>query len=296
MTDAAANRVTPAVTDAADHRARPDPMVPRPYRVRQTRRELADTFTFELEPEDGGDILPFAPGQFNMLYVFGVGEIPISISGDPRRPVPLVHTIRVVGAVSKALRALKPADAVGVRGPFGTPWPMALAEGRDVVVVAGGLGGAPLRPAIYAILSQRERYRKVSLLYGARTPREILYRRELQHWRTHFDLDVNVTVDSAPATWHGSVGVVTRLIPRADFDPHNAIAMVCGPEVMMRFSALALVKSGMPPESIYVSMERNMLCALGFCGHCQYGPTFVCKDGPVYPYARIRELLLTREV
>ncbi len=296
MTDVAANRVTPAMTETAAHRALLDSMVPRLYRVLRTRRELADTFTFELEPEDGGDIPQFAPGQFNMLYVFGVGEIPISISGDPRQPTPLVHTIRMVGPVSKALRALKAAETIGVRGPFGTPWPVGLAEGRDVVVVAGGLGGAPLRPVMYAILSQRERYGKVSLLYGARTPQEILYRRELQHWRTHFDLDVNVTVDSAPATWHGSVGVVTRLIPRADCDPQNVLAMVCGPEVMMRFSAMALVKSGVPPENIYISMERNMACALGFCGHCQYGPSFVCKDGPVYPYTRVQALLTRREV
>jgi NAD(P)H-flavin reductase len=273
-----------------------DPMVPRLYRVRHTRRELADTATLELEPDDGDAIPSFAPGQFNMLYAFGVGEIAISISGDPAQPAPLVHTVRAVGAVSGALHALRPGAMIGVRGPFGTPWPIAAAAGRDVVIVAGGLGAAPLRPVIYSILSRRERYGTVSVLYGARTPRDILYPRLLQRWRAQFDLDVQVTVDGATSAWRGSVGVVPRLIPRATFDPQHVIAMVCGPEVMMRFSAAALLKSGVAAEDIYISMERNMKCALGLCGHCQYGPSFVCKDGPVYNYAHVQSLLLSREV
>jgi len=273
-----------------------DPMLPQPYRVQHVRHEIPDTFTLELEPAAEGDVPPFATGQFNMLYVFGVGEIPISISGDPARRKPLVHTTRAVGTVSRAMRALKPDDVIGVRGPFGSHWPIERAERKDIVIAAGGIGLAPLRSVMYHVISQREKYNKAVLLYGARTPADILYRRELQHWRTHFDLDVYVTVDRATGSWRGSVGVVTQLIPRAPFDPRNTVAMVCGPEIMMRFTAAELEKRGVATENIFVSMERNMKCAVGFCGHCQYGPHFICKDGPVFQYSQIQGLLTKREV
>jgi NAD(P)H-flavin reductase len=273
-----------------------NPMLPTIYRVQRVRREIPDTFTLELEPADGGDVPPFATGQFNMLYVFGVGEIPISISGDPARRKPLVHTTRAVGTVSRAMRQLKPQDVLGVRGPFGSHWPIEEAKGQDVVIAAGGIGLAPLRSAMYQILDQREQYGKVVLLYGARTPQDILYRRELEHWRAHFDLEVYVTVDHATGTWRGSVGVVTRLIPRAPFDPLNTMALVCGPEIMMRFTAAELEKRGVAAEHIFVSMERNMKCAVGFCGHCQYGPNFVCKDGPVFPYSTVQDWLVKGEI
>lgn len=273
-----------------------DPMLPQRYRIQRVRREIPDTFTLELEPENGRDIPQFATGQFNMLYVFGVGEIPISISGDPNKRRPLVHTTRAVGTVSKAMRGLKPNDVIGVRGPFGSSWPITQAEGKDVVIAAGGIGLAPLRSVMYYIISHREKFGKAVLLYGARTPADILYRRELEHWRAHFDLEVYVTVDRATGSWRGSVGVVTRLIPRAPFDPQNTVAMVCGPEIMMRFTAAELEKRGVVQENIYVSMERNMKCAIGMCGHCQYGPNFVCKDGPVFPYNRIQGLLTKWEI
>jgi NAD(P)H-flavin reductase len=274
----------------------PDPMLPQLYRVQHVQREIPDTFTLELEPTEGGDIPLFATGQFNMLYVFGVGEIPISISGDPANRRPLIHTTRAVGTVSRAMRELKPNDVIGVRGPFGSHWPIKQAEGKDVVIAAGGIGLAPLRSVMYHIISQREKYGKAVLLYGARSPADILYRRELENWRAHFDLEVYVTVDRATGSWRGSVGVVTRLIPRAPFDAKNTIAMVCGPEVMMRFTVAELEKRGVALENIYVSMERNMKCAIGMCGHCQYGPNFVCKDGPVFQYSQIQDLLAKREV
>jgi NAD(P)H-flavin reductase len=274
----------------------PDPMLPQPYRVQRVRREIPDTFTLELEPEEGVEIPPFASGQFNMLYVFGVGEIPISISGDPARRRPLVHTTRAVGTVSKAMHELQPEDVIGVRGPFGSHWPIERALGKDVVIVAGGIGLAPLRPAMYQAISHREKYGKVALLYGARTPEDILYRREVEHWRAHFDLEVNVTVDHATGKWRGSVGVVTKLIPMAPFDPRNTVAMICGPEVMMRFTAAELEKRGVAADDIFVSMERNMKCAIGQCGHCQYGPHFICKDGPVFQYSHVRDLLTTWEI
>jgi NAD(P)H-flavin reductase len=273
-----------------------DPMAPRPYSVQRVVKETSDTFTLELRPEGGTPEMSFAPGQFNMIYAFGVGEVPISISGDPGKPGTVVHTTREVGAVTRAMRNLEPSDCVGLRGPFGVGWPVAEARGADVVIVAGGIGLAPLRPALYQLLAARNYYGKGVLLYGTRTPADILFRRELQRWHSRFDLEVHVTVDRAMGNWKGNVGVVTTLIPHAPFDPHSAIAMVCGPEVMMRFTVQELEKRGVALENIYLSMERNMKCAIGLCGHCQFGPTFICKDGPVFRYDRIQPLLAVREI
>lgn len=271
------------------------PLTPRLWRVLRTRRETHDTRTLELEALDGIG-LPFCPGQFNMLYVGGIGEIPISISGDPARPERLVHTIRAVGAVSHALCSCKPGDVIGVRGPFGSAWPVEAAEGYDVVVMAGGIGLAPLRPAIYHLLQYRGRYGNLVLLYGARTPQDLLYVRELERWRSRFDFQVEVTVDRAREGWFGHVGVVTGLLPRALFDPEETMAFVCGPEIMMRFAAKALVERGVAAERIFLSMERNMKCAIGLCGHCQFGPHFICKDGPVFAFARVARWLTIREL
>jgi NAD(P)H-flavin reductase len=272
----------------------PAPMTPVFCRVLKSRQETRDTFTIELEPP--AEAKPFAPGQFNMLYVFGVGEVPISVSGDPRRPHPMVHTVREVGAVTRAMRALKRGDVLGVRGPFGSSWPVEEAVGRDVVIVAGGIGLAPLRPALYSILAHRQKYGRVVLMYGTRTPEDILFRKEVERWRARLDLSVHVTVDRAMAAWRGSVGVVTTIIPRAGFDPRNALAMVCGPEAMMRFTILELQNRGVGLDRIYVSTERNMKCAIGFCGHCQLGPTFVCKDGPIFRYDTIQPFFEIREI
>jgi NAD(P)H-flavin reductase len=231
-----------------------------------------------------------------MLYIFGVGEIPISISGDPARSERIVHTTRAVGTVTNAMRKLKAEDSLGLRGPFGTAWPVKAARGQDIVLVAGGIGLAPLRPVLYEILSHREAYGKIVLLYGTRSPDDILFRKELNQWRSRFDLDVHVTVDYANKDWRGNVGVVTKLIPRAPFDPANTIAMICGPEVMMRFSVVELQKRGLSAANIYVSMERNMKCAIGLCGHCQFGPLFICHDGPVFVYPKIEGWINRREV
>jgi len=270
-----------------------DPMVPRVVRVTRRRGDAPEIVTLEIDI-DGG--FTFTPGQFNMLTAFGVGEVAISISGDPVNRGTLVHTIRDVGPVSGALTRLRPGESLGLRGPFGVGWPMAEAAGRDVVIVAGGLGLAPLRPSIYRVLAERDRYGKVAILYGTRSPGDILFHRELETWRRRLDATVEVTVDHGNQDWHGHVGVVTKLVQRADFDPASAIAMVCGPEVMMRFGAAALHEAGMPDEAIYLSMERNMKCAVGFCGHCQFGPVFVCKDGPVFTHDRLRHILALKEI
>jgi NAD(P)H-flavin reductase len=269
-------------------------MRPRPFVVRQNTRETGDTFTLSLDPVDGVG-LAFAAGQFNMLYAFGVGEVPISISGDPAKPELLVHTVRAVGAVTRALQKLGKGARVGVRGPFGTSWPMAEARGRDVVVVAGGIGLAPLRPALYHLLLHRGLYGRVVLLYGARTPKDLLYGRELREWRGRFDVDVEVTVDRATAEWQGAVGVVTRLIDRSGFDAAGAVAFACGPEVMIRYSVMALAKRGLPESGIFVSLERNMKCGVGLCGHCQFGPHLLCRDGPVLRYDRTLPFFGVRE-
>lgn len=273
-----------------------DPMRPRPFRVVTRIQETHDTVTLELEAADGHRSRPFSPGQFHMLWAFGVGEVPISISGKPEHPDRIVHTLRVVGAVSRALAACAPGTMVGLRGPFGSHWPLEAAVGRDVVIVAGGIGLAPLRPAIYEICARRDRYGRVSVLYGARTPRDILFAAELRSLAGRHQLEVGVTVDRAGDEWRGRVGVVTTLIPNAGFAPRNALAMVCGPELMERFTVLSLRKRGVPREGIWISMERNMKCAVGFCGHCQLGPEFLCKDGPVFHYPRVRHLFNRAEV
>jgi NAD(P)H-flavin reductase len=259
-----------------------DAMIPELFLIERLKHETEDTFTLELVPAKQTAQITFRPGQFNMLYVFGVGEVPISISGDPAETARLEHTTRRVGVVTKAMGLLKSGDVVGVRGPFGTQWPLTEEDGRDVVLIAGGIGLAPLRPVLYHLMAQREKYRKIVLLYGARSPEEILYKRELERWRGKFDLEVQVTVDRGSSAWRGNVGVVTPLVARAPFTPSHTVALVCGPEVMMLFAVLELQKRGVPPERIYLSMERNMKCGLGYCGHCQYGRSFVCKDGPVF--------------
>jgi len=269
----------------------PDSMFPYVHKVLQVRRETADTFSLDLARTDGTDVPPFLPGQFNMLYIFGIGEVPISISSDPANHASLVHTTRAVGTVTRVIARLKVGDQIGIRGPYGTSWPVEAGRNKDIVIVAGGIGLAPLRPAMYRILAERAHFGKVVLLYGARSPTDVLYKRLLEQWRAHFDLDVFVTVDRATDSWRGSVGVVTKLISRAPFDPANTLAMVCGPEVMMRFTTLELERRGVATDHIYLSMERNMKCAVGLCGHCQYGPIFACKDGPVFRYDQIQRLL-----
>jgi len=271
-------------------------LLPNLFKVESRRRETADTFTLTMTPTDYGVQWPFAPGQFNMLTAFGIGEVPISISGDPERPQTLIHTIRAVGAATRALCALGRGDILGVRGPFGTAWPIKEAEGQDLVIVAGGLGLAPLRPAIYHALAHRTAYGNVELVYGARTPQDILFAHELERWRGRFDVRVHVTVDTASADWRGRVGVVTKVMSHARFDPAHTTALVCGPGVMMRFTVQELISRGVNPDNIFVSLERNMQCGMGLCGHCQMGPLFICKDGPVYAYSRVKNWAEKREV
>ncbi len=272
------------------------PYAPSPYRVVDRRAETEDIATLTLSPAGPGPTPAFVPGQFNMLYAFGVGEAAISISGPGAPSGLLVHTVQALGPTSRALWGLSPGDVVGVRGPYGHGWPLERAVGKDVVLAAGGLGLPPLRPLLYRLIADRARYGRIEVVYGARTPKHLVFYDELQGWRARSDLRFQVTVDAAGRDWYGDVGVVTTRLPDARFEPAETVAFVCGPEVMMRFTVQALLARGVPPGSIFLSLERNMKCAVGFCGHCQFGPEFVCRDGPVFAYDAIGRYLTVREL
>ncbi|CAN5131386.1 FAD/NAD(P)-binding protein [soil metagenome] len=284
-----------SMVDSLGSAAVQDPMLPRRFRIGRTRQDTRDTYTFELEPVDG-EPLVYAAGQFTMLDAFGVGEAPISISGNPLSLGPVEHTIRDVGVVTHALITAPSGAVLGVRGPFGTSWDVTDAAGGDVVFVAGGIGLAPLRGAILELIAQRDRYERVVLLYGVRTPEDILFGDELRTWAKDHGIVVEVTVDNAQHAWRGRVGLVTQLVPRAGFDARRTTAFVCGPEVMMRYVASALVDRGVRENRIRLSMERNMKCGVGLCGHCQLRELFVCVDGPVLTYDRLAPLLSCREL
>lgn len=272
-----------------------DPLTPRTFRIAEVTREAIDCVTLHVEPDDPADAAECRPGQFNMLYALGAGEVPISLSGRDAAHR-LMHTVRAVGGVTRRLAALGPGSRLGLRGPFGVPWDVERHEGADLVIVAGGLGIAPLRPLIADVLEKRERFGRVAVLYGTRQPASILFRDDLRRWRGRFDLTVEVTVDMASREWRGDVGVVTRLIERADFEPDETVAFVCGPEMMMRFAARELIDEGVRPKQVFVSLERNMRCATGLCGHCQYGPEFICRDGPVLSFDRVAPLIEVPEL
>lgn len=270
-------------------------MLPRPFVVTESRRDTRDTHTLLLEAVDGPP-LAFAPGQFTMLGAFGIGEVPISISGDPSRPEVLQHTIRDVGSVSHALAEAQPGTMLGVRGAYGTGWDVGTGRGGDVVFVAGGIGLAPLRPAILEVCRDRGDYGRVLVLYGARTPEDILYGDDLRSWAGDHGIDVSVTVDVGQHGWPGRVGLVTQFLPRATFEPARTLALLCGPEVMMRHAAAGLLDRGVPPRGIRLSMERNMKCGVGLCGHCQLRELFICLDGPVLAYDQLEPLMNRAEV
>lgn len=272
-------------------------MLPTPCRVESVTRETHDTVTLSVPPPAPSPDPLFSPGQFSMLYVYAIGEVPISISGDPKDSSRLVYTVRSVGAASHAITSLRPGDSLGVRGPFGSSWPLDLARGRDVLLVAGGIGLAPLRPAIHHILHHRDDYQHVAVLYGARTPKDLLFRKQWNAWARLPGSHFLSTVDFGGPLWRGRVGVVTTLFRHVRFHPSNTVVFTCGPEIMMHYVLAELTQNhAIPPSRIFLSLERNMKCAVGFCGHCQFGPHFVCKDGPVFPYSQVREFLESHEL
>jgi len=268
---------------------------PRPFRIVQVKREVAGVFTWKLAACDGN---PCAcrPGQFNMLTAFGVGEVPISVSGDCRNQGELVHTIRAVGPVTRAMENLKRGAVVGVRGPFGRPWPVDEITGYDVLFVTGTIGLAPLRPLILEVLARRQEFGKVVICYGSRGTHDILYEADLHTWRGRFDTNVHVTVHVAPSGYRGRVGSVAAAVRIARIDPLSTQAFVCRSEAMTRPAVDALAERGVTTDRIWTTLERSMKCGVGLCGHCQFGPTFMCKDGPVYRFDTIERLFGLREI
>lgn len=267
--------------------------VPHPVLIRGVHQEIPGVATYELAFVDAASAgeYRFAPGQFNMLYIPGCGEIPISLSADPLSRSTWDHTIRRAGNTTRAMERLAVGSTLGLRGPYGTSWPLEQAVGKDVLFIAGGIGLAPLRPAIYHVIANREQFGRVILLYGARSPDTMLYHREFPDWAAQ-DVEIETTVDRSSSQWQGNVGVVPLLLSRVSgIDSQHAMAMICGPEVMMRFTVRAAHDLGIKHEQIWVSMERNMQCAVGICGHCQLGPAFICHDGPVFRYDAIAPYL-----
>lgn len=275
-----------------------DEMMPVPAKIIGVREENFNTRTFKLQimDEDIRRLYQWTPGQFNMLYAPGVGEAAISISSDSEQPEILEHTIRVVGSVTRAIMRMGEGGTVGIRGPFGRGWPLDLLAGRDVVIVGGGIGLAPLRPVVYYVLRHRNRFRRVILLYGCRTPADRLYAEELEKWENDHRIDVLVTVDNATPGWVGPVGVVTKLLQRIKVSAERTSVLVCGPRILNRVAAWSFLQLHVPPDHVFVSLERNMHCGFGRCGHCQYGAKFVCRDGPVFGFSEIANVFASEEI
>lgn len=271
----------------------PPVWLPIAMQIEAIRPEIEGVFTFDLRFRQEADrkSYQFLPGQFNMLYLPGVGEAAISLSGAAADADGWRHTVRVAGRVTYTLANFRAGDTIGVRGPFGQGWPVHEWCGADVVLVAGGIGLAPLRPVIYELLARRNEFGQITVIYGARTPETLLYSSEYNTWE-QAGITVQTTVDRASTAWRGHQGVVTLLLDRLSLPrPEQTHVAMCGPEVMMRYAAISAAKRGIPDERQWVSLERNMQCAAGLCGHCQLGPVFVCKDGPVFRADRVRPLL-----
>ena len=270
-----------------------NPHVPMQAEIVSRTQESPSVFSLGLRLADPAQqaAYSFAPGQFNMLYLYGVGEIPISIVSDPSTGDELGHTIRSVGRVTHRFAALRPGDRIGLRGPFGRGWPLAAARGRDLVLVTGGLGCAPLVSVINYVAQRRDEFGRVAILQGVKHMDDMIWRERYARWAELPDVQVLLAADVAGSGWNWHVGLVTDLVEQIGFDLHDARAMVCGPEPMMLASVRKLLACGIPDEHIALSLERNMQCAVGHCGHCQVGAAFVCKDGPVFNYPQIRERL-----
>jgi NAD(P)H-flavin reductase len=275
-----------------------DSWMPVPARIVGVREENFNTLSVQLQLVDEGlrAMFRFAPGQFNMLYVPGVGEAAISISSDPATPDLLEHTIRVVGSVTRAIKSLGVGSLIGLRGPFGRPWPIERMEDHDVVIVSGGIGLAPLRPVIHHVLANRPRFGRVVLLYGCRSPEDRVFATDLEAWEEEASVQVLVTVDNTSGGWHGPVGVVTNLLKRIRVNATRTIVLVCGPKILNRVAAWNFLQLHVPRDQVYISLERNMNCGFGRCGHCQYGRFFVCKDGPVFAFDEVMDIFAREDI
>lgn len=272
------------------------PMLPRPFQVVSTRQETHDVTTIMLEPGDGRSCFMFEPAQIVMVGLPGVGEVPISISSHPDGSRCIALTIRAAGAVTSGILDVPVGGTLSIRGPYGVPWPMDLALGNETLFVAGGLGLAPLRSALLAVADDVEPTTPSVLLYGAKTPGDLLFRADLEIWSEQEALEVITTTDRGDETWDGRVGLVTEFLDEALERLDEPVTLLCGPDVMIRIVCGELIDRGRPADSIWVTMERNMKCGIGLCGHCQFGPHFLCKDGPVFRYDRVMALFGIAEV
>lgn len=268
-----------------------NPYLPDAAEVIERVQETQTVFTLRLaftDPEKRKKY-SFVPGQFNMVYLHGVGEIPISIVSDPEDPQMLDHAIRVVGRVTQGLNKLKKGDQIGLRGPYGLGWPLAEAKGKDVLVITGGLGCAPVVSVINYINKRRSDFGRLTILQGVKLPKDLIWRERYEQWIKEPDTEVFLAADKGDPSWPWHVGLVVELFDQMNISD-NTVVMMCGPEGMMRVCIHELTLRNIPEDAIYLSMERNMKCALGHCGHCQYGPHFICKNGPVFRYDKIREI------
>lgn len=269
-----------------------NPLLPQEAKIEKIKWETYDTFTFRVsfaDPELKASYR-YSPGQFNMVSLFGLGEAPISISSESYRTGSFDHTIRAVGSVTKFFSRMKEGQEIGIRGPYGSAWPVEEAKGKNVLVVAGGIGLAPLRPFLMQVFHDRSAYRHFQILYGARTPGDMLYTDEFPEWHKQPDTTFLLSVDAVPEgeKWEHQVGVVTTLFDRLDVPTLNTVVLTCGPEIMMKFVVLGLLKRGFAQKQIYLSLERRMKCGVALCGHCQLGHRYVCKDGPVFSYDQVQ--------
>lgn len=273
-----------------------NPYLPAEAEVVERIQESPSVFTLRLRLSDAREraAYRFAPGQFNMLYLYGVGEVPISIVSDPRDPEHLMHTIRSVGRVTRGMAALAAGQRIGLRGPYGRGWPLEQAAGRDLLVLTGGLGCAPVVSVINYVLLRRPSYGRLVIIQGVKHAEDLLWRDRYAEWATQPDTQVLLSADHGDPLWPWHVGLVTEVFDQACIDPGRTLVMMCGPEGMMRASIRELSRRGIPEHCLYLSMERNMQCAVGHCGHCQYGASFVCRQGPVYAYPEVKALFDVR--
>ena len=265
-----------------------NPYIPKLAVIEDMREEAPGIRTFRLKLKEGGG-LDFNPGQFIELTVFGYGEAPFSISSSPLLKDFFELTIRKIGTLTSALFKLNKGDTVGIRGPFGNGWPIEKMKGMNVLMVGGGIGIAPLKPVIEYIVANREDYNNVILLYGARTPSDIVFKKELEKWSK--TIEIHLTVDIGDETWRGRTGVVTVLFDEIEVNPKETYAIQCGPPIMMHFVTKKLIELGFPEDRILFSLERLMKCGMGFCGHCMISGKFVCRDGPVFDYGQVKNFL-----
>jgi len=270
-----------------------NPYLPQVARIVERRQDAPTIFTLRLVFEDAAQQSQyrFQPGQFNMVYLYGVGEVAISIVSDPEEETMFDHTIRVVGRVTEGLAKLQPGDRIGIRGPYGRGWPLAAAVGKNVLIVTGGLGCAPVVSVIRYVMRRRADYGKLTIIQGVKHSADLIYRQQYEEWARAPDTTVLIAANASAGPWPWHVGPVTELISQAEIAPDNTVAMMCGPEGMMIAAAKILLQRGVAEQQIYFSTERNMHCAIGHCGHCQFGGKFVCRNGPVFDYSEIKELL-----